>query len=210
MADYIDLKKLERKAFSSIFEDGFFDLYIGILFLGMGLLTSIPETIPRIISYGLFALIIGAGLIVFLGGKKIITVPRIGIIKIGQKRKAEKKKFVLILIVLIIMTGVFYVLTIYELIPFEAYVSALVFGIFFAIPISLLANLLRMDRFYIHAILGGLSFFVSELSYSLLNNPFYSFLAFLITGGIICATGIVFLYKFMQKYPVQKEEEMKK
>ena len=27
MTDYIDLKNLERKAFTSIFQDGFFDIY---------------------------------------------------------------------------------------------------------------------------------------------------------------------------------------
>ena len=206
MSDYIDLKKLERKAFTSIFEDGFFDIYLGILFLGVGLLTSLPETIPRIFSYGIFALIIGAGIIVFFGGKKIITVPRTGIIKIGRKRKAEKKKFVLILILLIVITGIFYVLTAFNFIEVEAYMSALFFGVFFAIPISLLANFLRIDRFYIHAILGGLSFFISELSYSLTSSSLYSFLAFLITGSLICATGVVFLYKFVQKYPIQTGE----
>jgi len=208
MSDYIDLKKLERKAFTSIFEDGFFDIYLGILFLGVGLLTSIPETVPRILSYGIFALIIGAGIILFFGGKKIITVPRTGIIKISRKRKAEKKKFVLILILLIVITGIFYVLSAYNFIQVEAYMSALFFGVFFAIPISLLANFLRIDRFYMHAILGGLSFFISELSYSLTSNPLYSFLAFLITGGLICTMGVVFLYKFVQKYPVQTEEMM--
>jgi len=208
MSEYIDLKKLERKAFTSIFEDGFFDIYLGILFLGIGLLISLPESIPRILTYGLFALIIGFGLLIFFVGKKLITVPRTGIIKIGKKRKAEKKKFLLILIVLIIITGIFYFLTSLDLILFEAYVSAIVFGFFFAIPISLLANLLRIDRFYIHATLGGLSFFISELSFSLFSNSFYSFLAFLVTGIIICTIGVAFSYKFVQKYPVQNEEEM--
>ena len=206
MKDFIDLKKLERKAFTSIFQDGFFDIYLGILFLGVGLLTSLAETVPKILYYGLFALIIGIGLIVFLGGKKLITVSRIGIIKPGQKRKAEKKKLVLILIILIIITGIFYILTTFELIPFEAYVSAFFFGVFFAIPISLLANFLRIDRFYMHAVLGGLSFFISELSYSLFNNSFFSFLTFLIAGSVICAIGIAFLIKFVRKYPVQTEE----
>ena len=208
MSDYIDLKKLERKAFTSIFEDGFFDMYLGILFVGMGLLTSLPETIPRLMNYGLFALIIGIGILVFLGGKRLITVPRIGIVKLGRKRKAEKKKFVLVLIILMISTGIYYTLKVNDLIPFEDLVTAFYYGIFFAIPISLLANFLRIDRFYLHAILGGLSFFISELSYSLLGNFFYSFLAYLISGSVICATGIVFLYKFVQKYPVQTEEMM--
>ncbi len=208
MTDIIDLKKLERKAFTSIFQDGFFDIYFGILFIGIGLLISLTETLPRILVYGLFGTIIVLDLVLFLGGKRLLTVPRIGIIKIGQKRKAKKMKFVLILTVVMLITGIFYILTTLDLIPFEEYVSAFVFGVFFAVPISLLAHFLGMDRFYIHAILGGLSFFISELSLSLTSNVFYSFLAFLITGIIISATGIVFLYKFVQKYPVQNEEEM--
>lgn len=206
MSDYIDLKKLERKAFTSIFQDGFFDIYLGILFIGIGLLISLPETIPRILNYALFSLVIGFDLLVFLGGKKIITVPRIGIIKFSRKRKGKKKKFVLILVVLMILTGIFYILTTLDLIPFEDFVSAFYFGIFFAIPISLLANFLRIDRFYMHAILGGMSFFISELSLSLSGEVVLSFLVFLIAGSVICATGIVFLYKFVRKYPVQTEE----
>ena len=57
MSDYIDLKKLERKAFTSIFQDGFFDIYLGILFIGIGLLISLPESIPRILNYALFVII---------------------------------------------------------------------------------------------------------------------------------------------------------
>ena len=209
MSDYIDLKKLERKAFTSIFQDGFFDIYLGILFIGIGLLISLPESIPRILNYALFALVIGFGLLIFLGGKKIITIPRIGIMKVGRKRKAKKKKFVLIIVLLMIITGIFYILTTFDLIPFEAYVSAFFFGVFFAIPISLLANFLRIDRFYMHAILGGLSFFISELSLSLSGEVFLSFLVFLIAGIVICITGTVFLYKFVRKYPVQSEEMMK-
>ncbi len=208
MTDIIDLKKLERKAFTSIFQDGFFDIYFGILFVGIGLLISLTETLPRILVYVLFGTIIVLDLVLFLGGKRLLTVPRIGIIKIGQKRKAKKKKMVLILTVLMLITGMFYILTTLDLIPFEDYVSAFVFGVLFAFPIGLLAHFLILNRFYIHAILGSLSFFVSELSLSLTSNVFYSFLAFLITGIIICLTGIVIMYKFVQKFPVQNEEEM--
>ena len=168
-------------------------------------LTSFSEAITRLIGMGVTMVI---ALLVFFSGKKFITVPRMGIIKFKRKQKAEKKKFVLILIVLIIITGIFYILMVFDLIPFEAYVSAVVFGIFFAIPISLLANFLRIDRYYLYAILGGLSFFISELSFSLSNNPFAGFLAFIITGSLIIIIGLIFLYRFLRQYPVQIEEMM--
>ena len=94
MTENIDLKNLERKAFSSIIQDGFFDIYLGILLFGIGIISSFSDALVRLIAICITMVI---GLLVFYYGKKHITVPRMGIIKFRRKRMAEKKKFVFIL-----------------------------------------------------------------------------------------------------------------
>ena len=42
MTEKVDLRELEKKAWKSTFQDGLWDIYIGLLFMGMGLYT-IPQ-----------------------------------------------------------------------------------------------------------------------------------------------------------------------
>jgi hypothetical protein len=100
-----NLKEIEKKAYRSTFQDGIWDIFLGslLLILAVGaLLTNIgvPEGRNMIILVVLQVLV----LLAFIAGKKFITVPRMGFVKFGPKRKIKIKKSRIILLVSV-LTG---------------------------------------------------------------------------------------------------------
>jgi len=202
----IDLKKLEKKAITSTFQDGFFDIFLGIIIFGIGITSFTSLGLHIVWFYTLFSMLFTIPVLIFFSGKKYITTPRLGIVKFKPKRKTEKIKITLILVIFIIITLIFAVLEIINLLQYEEYVLPFVFGLFFAIPISLFAYFLKLKRLYVFAVLGGICFFISEYSYSIIGNPIIGFLGFIILGIAIICCGMVLLIQFLRKYPLPKEE----
>jgi hypothetical protein len=98
MSEKLNLKELERKAWRSFFDDGLWDIYLGLL-LGLmgisGLLdrSGLSESWAMGIYIGLLALV----MLAFWASKRFITVPRIGLVKFGRARKVRRIKTALVL-----------------------------------------------------------------------------------------------------------------
>ena len=91
--EVLDLKSIEKKVYRSFFEDGFWDIFIGMLLLGFGLgwtriIFDIMEPLYILIISIIWTTIT---FLIYYLGKKFITLPRIGTVKFGQKRKARQK-----------------------------------------------------------------------------------------------------------------------
>ena len=79
----INMKEIERKVLTSYFDDGIWDIMIGLLFLAFGL--SLHFDFAAFI--GVFAAIL---VLLPIQGKKSITLPRYGLIK---PLDSQRKKF---------------------------------------------------------------------------------------------------------------------
>ena len=113
MAETLNLKKFEIKAFTSTFKDGLLDIFLGIILLQFAiapLLTDIGFS-----DFSASAVFIPVWLIVyitFLLIKKYVTKPRIGRIKPGPARKTKLWKVNLILLIILLagfIIGLIYV-----------------------------------------------------------------------------------------------------
>lgn len=215
MAEPIDLKKLEKKAWKSTFQDGIWDIYLGSLILVMGVspllktLMGLDNSLGYLLVY--IILIIPALLILFLG-KKYITIPRMGFVKFGLKRKVKKKRLrifllsmVLINIILLILTIRGQLSTFLNEFPFNRYVVPLFIGLtFVTIPLSILGYFMEFERLYLIGILAGLGFFTAELLYPIVGSPLDSALSIGVIGAIIISWGLYFFIHFLRKYPLSK------
>lgn len=211
MDNELDIKAVEKKAWKSLsFQDGFWDIYIGMIIIGLGLpwigdLIGLPETIGMLVV--LFSWDMGAVLILILG-KKFITTPRIGYAKFGKIRKKRNKVLSIMLgffVLLTITTFIFTLLGIFQL-SLPGYLVMLIIGIvFITLPFSTLAFFIQLKRLYIYAVLGGLGLFFSEILSTF--SPFNDLIVFGLIGGIIIITGIVILIKFLENNPKLKKEE---
>jgi hypothetical protein len=98
MFDAVDLNQLEKKAFRAIHQDGLWDIYIGGVVLSMSVLAYSEADdafpLPRFL---LFLLGLGLSYLVFWGGRKYLTTPRLGQVKFGPRRQQRKRTMVFVL-----------------------------------------------------------------------------------------------------------------
>jgi len=211
MSDSVDLKSLEKKAWRSTFQDGFWDIYIGMVIIGLGLpwiggLFDLPETIGMLVV--VFSWDMGAMVILFLG-KRFITIPRIGYVKFGKIRKKRNKILSICIGSIVIFTIITFIFTLMGLfqLSLPGYLVMLIIGIgFITLPFSTLAFFIQLKRLYIYAILGGLGLFFSELLSAILGPPLHDFIVFGLIGGTITITGIVILIIFLKNNPKLNKE----
>ncbi|MFX1590990.1 MAG: hypothetical protein ACFFC1_22875 [Promethearchaeota archaeon] len=211
-SNVLDIKSLEKKVYRSFFEDGFWDIFIGMLLLGFGLTwTRIFFDIFEPLAIMIISIIWNTiTFLIYYLGKKFITIPRIGIVKFGQKRKARQKKLKIFLLINVLFGCVVFILTFFGLLDFLAIggsLTPLLIGLIaYTFPFTIVAYFLEFNRLYIYALMGGFSFFLSDIIYSILGSPLDSILGFGVPGGIIVVIGLVFLIKFLRNYPKPKKD----
>jgi len=86
MTQNIDLKEIEKKVWTSYFEDGIIDIFAGAWILVFGILAIHTD---RVWVAGMFPVY---GLALFVAIKKKITVPRIGYMKFNPQQKSKIEK----------------------------------------------------------------------------------------------------------------------
>jgi hypothetical protein len=210
VSEEIDLKELERKAFRATFQDGLWDIFLGLLLLNMGgsALLGGSEMSP-LWSMVVLTLFAGAVLLLFWAGKKFVTAPRIGTARFGAQRKGKLKRVRLVLFLSVLLgalmalwgvgssvAGVPYVIA---RLPLPAYVWAgqcvVVFG--------LAAYFMDVTRFYLYGVLYALPF---PLGIMLAQNTSLSgtasmALTFGAAGGTMVLVGVALFVRFLRAYP---------
>ena len=213
MDEHIDIKEMEKKAWISTFQDGLWDIYFGLLIMGIGFswlggFFGLPETLDVLLT--LFSWDIGV-LLVFFVGKKYVTRPRMGFVKFGQIRKKRNKilgLFIGLMVVFTLITFIFTILGAFQL-QLPGFMVMLLIGLLFiTLPFSIVAYFLQLKRLYIYALLGGFGLFTSELLVPIIGAPYHDIITFGGIGLVISITGLTIFLKFLQKYPLKKEEDV--
>lgn len=206
-----NIKEIEKKAWISTFQDGLWDIYFGLIIMGIGFswlggFFGLPETVNVLVT--LIGWDIGVLLVFFLG-KKYITRPRMGFVKFGQIRKKRNKLlglFIGLMVVFTLITFIFTMLGIFQL-QIPGFMVMLLIGLLFiTLPFSIIAYFLQLKRLYIYALLGGFGLFISELLVPIIGAPYHDIITFGGIGLVITITGLTIFLKFLQKYPLKKEE----
>ena len=189
-----ELKELERKIFLQYFEDGFWDMYIGLVLLAFGLAILLD------ISYlaGVFAPV---GIIFLRGGKSKITYTRIGYIKFRNKNKRNIASILVGVFVFGLL--IFLFLSNGQTHPFTDFLKnnmLLVIGTIWGGALALAAVFLSVKRFFLYAVLVFIVISISDLVGSLGLN--------LVVAGIaITVIGLLVLVQFIRKYPIIPDNE---
>nr|QNO46757.1 hypothetical protein DEIDBPHB_00006 [Methanosarcinales archaeon ANME-2c ERB4] len=84
MAQKINLKELEKKAWASTFEDGITDIGAGLILLVSTICQIFNESSPY-----LYPLFVVPALFIIVA-KRYITVPRMGFVKFSRERTRKK------------------------------------------------------------------------------------------------------------------------
>jgi len=211
MSENLDLKSLEKKAYRSVFNDGLWDLFIGLIILNMGLATLLGSlfNLPEIWNIIIPSLVWNImAFLVFYFGKKFITIPRIGFVKFGPKRKSKQLKLKLILFAFFIMNILLFVLPFTGLIrniQLEPLLLTLILGMgVLTFPFCVVAYFLDFTRLYYYAFLAGIGLFLTELLYPIVGSPLDTFFSYGITGGAIVVIGLYYFIQFLKEYPLSE------
>ena len=211
MNEEINLKGLEKRAWRSTYQDGIWDIYFGMIFLGIALVIVGDEFgMPSELGSMIIMICWYSIAILFLMlGKKFITLPRMGFVKFGAKRKKIKKRLLGFLIINLLLAFLFLFVNmsgIFTLLNIEGLARPLVVGLLLiTVPLSILAYFLEYHRLYLYAIFFGLGFFFSELLYPLLGSPLDLFLSIGSIGIAVIFIGFVYFIRFLRKYSISQK-----
>lgn len=211
MTEQISLKEIERKAYRSTFEDGLFDITWGIIILGIGYFSVIKNLgIPKPINFLLIPLL---AISLFFLGKKFITVPRMGAVKFGTKRKTAKKKILItgalllpiqVLLIILVKTGNF---------PREILdqssqlLPPLVYCLILIIIFAVIAYQIDFPRLFYIGILFCASIITAELLFPRIGQPLDGIIPFTVSGLAVLSFGFFLLIRFIRNYPKPIKEE---
>ena len=202
MTSEIDLQEIERKAFTSFFRDGLWDIYGGLILLGIGLYIMTDQL------YTLILCIVSA--LVLLIFRKRIILPRMGHVVFSQARETrtrrQKQVAMVALTALMFLGIILFALLSIDVMPegihqWLADYFLVVFGGLLGAAVGIAAYMTQVLRFYIYAVLVFLAFLLIQVVDVSFELPVT------IAGGIIALSGVVLFVRFLQKYPRETGEE---
>ncbi len=194
MNQNIDLNEIERKAWTSYFEDGLWDIFWGLMMLTMGI-RELTDNIWFTIGF------IPAVLITVIG-KKFITVPRIGRVKFGPTRRAKRVKLFAVIIFSVAATLALMLLSTSGLTLPQIPISPIM-AIFLAVIVGLIAYYMDFVRLYAY----GIMLAISEVLWGLFGKPIGP-TAQVVSGIVALLVGLVVLIRFLHKYHIPKGDEL--
>lgn len=209
----LNLKAIERKAFRSTFQDGLWDMFLGLLLLNMGMGPVLTGTELPVLGIGVILLAFASlVMLAFWAGKKFITTPRIGLAKFGPGRQTRVKNVRAVLFVSALLGAVVFVIGLgasqnwlpkaVAAIPIPAYVWTVQCIVVFGLG----AYFLDVPRFYAYGLLYAIPFplgvALAESSIPGISGPVAFALAFGVPGGVMVVIGAVLFVRFLRRYPV--------
>ncbi len=217
MSETIDLKELERRAYRSFFRDGLWDLYLGTILLALGVGVTISNAgvtwgylFPdlHVVTLALYVV----SMVILVGGKKLITVPRMGTARFAAPRRRRLGKSAVMLALGAAAGLVAFLVLANDQIPaaWRAWPTsgAILFSANALIVLGALAYFLDFSRLYTYAVLWALALPLSEglVRYGGLSRIVAFMVGFCGLSGIMLVTGAVLLVRFLRTYPPTPKE----
>ena len=217
MSTKINLKELELKAWTSYFQDGLWDIFLGLLLVSSAVNTWLSNTgVPSSTRIPTYMGIMVLGGLVLWAGKRFITVPRMGRVKFGPKRKAKLNwvRTVLFLSVLVIAALFLAGLGVknhwlqrpeWGLIGRTSIASAFV-TLNFLVVFSVMAYFMEFKRLYLYGVLFALQEVVGVGLRELADVDIGFFIGSAVSAVIVLLIGTVVFVRFLRQYPLPAVE----
>lgn len=194
MQENVDLKRITKKVYMSYFQDGLWDILLGVYLLGWGI--SIWQDLVAVMG-GMWVVIYFS----VLGIKRGVVYPRSGYIKLNEARKQQIKLVILGAVLFVLGSAVFGIFAAGNRPEWlDEYFMFLLISMM-AVVIAILGYWWRVTRWYAYALIV----FAGAAAQQWLNIPLE--LGFFIPGGIITLYGIGLFIQFMRRYPKPNREE---
>lgn len=211
MLSTIDLKQIERKAYRSIYQDGLWDIYLGMIVVLMSIFLYRPQSGFSPVNIIVMVILISIANGLFWIGKKYITLPRMGQVRFGPVRQQRRKTMAIILGIIVLIQVLFVGLTaigryypqvgerLFGSTDAGLIVVAAIASLFVGLPMLFIAFMIDFPRGYYIVVMMALAVFLMILT----NQPLYP----AVLGILIIIPGVFLLINFLKKYPLHQQEE---
>ncbi|MFQ5858957.1 MAG: hypothetical protein ACE5LU_25435 [Anaerolineae bacterium] len=207
MSQNISLKEVERKVFTTAFQDGLWDILIGcfVLMFAVGPFlstTGLGDFWSSVIFVPFWALVY---LVIWLIRKFVVT-PRIGVVRFGLSRKVRLSRFLAIATVVGIVGLILGILSA-QISDAPGWVFVTSFGLLVLISFSVAAYFLDFTRLYLYGVLIALSPLVGEWLYVQVGASHHGYpITFGATAAIMISVGLIKFALLLRDHPIPVEE----
>jgi len=191
MTTNMGLKEAGRRVLHLTFQDGLWDIFIGwlMLFGGIRSLTDNPW----------FSLAALGSVLLYMGGKLLITAPRLGRVKFGPALRARIGVARLVIAIAVLGTVFLLALVLSGQRP-SAKVAGPLMVLGTTAVFLLIAYVWDFRRLYVYGLLMGISMTLEET----VGDPIGAIVQ-CVFGGIALLVGLVVLVRFLHDYPTPVE-----
>jgi hypothetical protein len=191
------LKNIESRAYRSTFSDGVYDIAFGAVFILLALI-PVLESIGISRYYGYLLLILPAFMIIV--AKRVITIPRMGSVEFGPKRKTKKRLILIIAAVIVFLMMPVVIMVLPKLA--SGYQMWTVIALTGAPLIALSIYFLDHPRFIMYCALFFFGILMSEFMLNYIGSPLNYVLALGLPGIAIDVYGLALFASFIKKYTI--------
>jgi len=207
MTELSDLKTLERDAFRKFYEDGLFDLFVGLMLTTMAVGAVVSDWLGSEGAGMLGMLFISALLVVLLRvTRRRLLLTRLGSFRPGpdRRRKISASRLALLgsVIAGVVVTA-FAAAAYREQVPLATFevVMPLLWFLNSVLVMGAMAHFLEVPRFYLYGVLFGLAMPLLVWPDVLWGVRIPPWVAFGGLGAAIVAVGLSKLRRFVRQYP---------
>ena len=207
MSQKISLKEAERKAFTSTFQDGLWDIFIGCFLLQFSIGPFLSPTLGDFWSSVVFLPFFALAFLVIWFVKKHVITPRVGIVKFGQWRVTRMMRFNAGMVLALTVSLLLGILSLVQFGSIPGWIHTARFSLIFLITFCAAAYFLDFTRLYIYGVIIALSPLIGEVLYVYLKASHHGFpITFGIAAGLVILTGLVSFVRFLQDHPLPTDQ----
>lgn len=203
MTKQLDMKEIERKAYTSYHQDGLIDIFACVYIVGF----SIGILLDYIWDFSFGVLIPGFLVVLvvplWIAAKRKITVPRVGYVNFGTRGKS--KMTAIFLGILVLGVAFFFAFSIYLESSWLRFIidnGMIAIGIGALTVCSLFGYATGIKRLYAYGIVALALFAVGYFF-----EIFFAYIVFAL-GLIVLSARIVLLVRFVRKYPLKGDQSL--
>jgi hypothetical protein len=196
------------------YEDGLWDILLGLIFLALSVYPITRRLLGPEVNLGLFLVVLAVLVVGLTLVRRIVSAPRIGVVRMRRTRQKAALTVVLLVIVLATFGLVLATLLSPGWMPsvpssgLPQWVDDLKVDIALTVVViavfSVMAYMFSVSRVYLYGWLIGLGNLAST---ALMLYAGFSFnLPLAVASGIIILIGVVLLVRFVRKYPLAEAE----
>jgi hypothetical protein len=207
MAQDISLKQMERKAFTSAYQDGLWDIFIGFVLLTWALA---PLVTPRLGDFWSSAVLFSTWpfvfLVIWLVRRHVVT-PRVGAVRFGSWRTGRMMRFNLVMLVLLSLSAVLGAVLALNSTALPDWLQVVPFSLVVLVIFGVTAYFLDFGRLYLYGLLFALSPLVGRwlrLRWGVAHNGYP--LTFGCSAAIAVVIGLYMFARLLREHPLPAQE----